>query len=107
MRDFLVILILAVCLQGQTNEKRQSAKDSLTGCVDERDGQYVLTNDTNLQPVARLQPETGSADDNFARHLGHKVTVTGKLSRDATPPTLMVRNIAVVSETCAVNQGTL
>ena len=62
-----------------------SAKDSLTGCVDERDGQYVLTNDTNLQPIARLQPAAGSADDNFARHMGHKVTVRGKLVAATIP----------------------
>src|ERR1700677_3353699 len=47
-RHFLGILFLAVSAYAQTGETRKPAKDSLTGCVDERDGQYVLTNDTNL-----------------------------------------------------------
>jgi hypothetical protein len=106
MRHFLGILFLAVCVQAQTGEARKSTKDSLTGCVDERDGQYVLTNDTNLQTVARLQPEAGSADDNFARHMGHKVTVRGKLSREDTPPVMTVKSVAPVSDTCAANPGT-
>jgi hypothetical protein len=106
-RHFLGILFLAVCVQAQTGETRKPGKESLTGCVDERDGQYVLTNDTNLQTVARLQPEAGTADDNFARHVGHKVTVRGKLSReDDTPPVMTVQSVAPVSDTCAANPGT-
>jgi len=106
MRHFLGILFLVVCAQAQTGETRKSVKDSLTGCVDERDGQYVLTNDTNLQTVARLQPEAGTADDNFARHVGHKVTVRGKLSREDAPPVMTVQSVVPVSDTCAANPGT-
>ena len=106
MRHVLGILFLVVCAQAQTGETRKSVKDSLTGCVDERDGQYVLTNDTNLQTVARLQPEAGTADDNFARHVGHKVTVRGKLSREGTPPVMMVQSVVPVSDMCAANPGT-
>jgi hypothetical protein len=106
VRHFVGILFLAVCVHAQTGETRKSAGDSLTGCVDERDGQYVLTNETNLQTVARLQPEAGSADDNFARHVGHKVTVRGKLSREDAPPVMTVRSVAAVSDTCAANPGT-
>ena len=41
----------------------------------------MLTNDTNLQTIARLQTAAGSAEDNFARHMGHKVTVRGNFRR--------------------------
>jgi hypothetical protein len=105
-RHFLGILFLAVCVQAQTGETRKPGKESLTGCVDERDGQYVLTNDTNLQTVARLQPEAGTADDNFAKHVGHKVTVQGKLSREDAPPVMTVQSVVPVSDTCAANPGT-
>jgi hypothetical protein len=105
-RHFLGILFLAVSAYAQTGETRKPAKDSLTGCVDERDGQYVLTNDTNLQTVARLQPEAGSPDDNFARYMGHKVTLRGKLSREGTPPVMMVQSVVPVSDMCAANPGT-
>jgi len=105
-RNLLGILFLSVCLHAQNGESRQPSKNTLTGCVDERDGQYVLTNDTDLQTLARLQPEAGSADDNFAKHMGHKVTVRGKLSRDDNPPVMTVRSVAPVSDTCAANPGT-
>jgi len=82
-----------------------AAKDSLTGCIDERDGQYVLTNDTDLQPIARLQPAAGSAEDNFARHMGHKVTVRGKLVKEGVPPLMTVTGVETVSNSCAPAQG--
>ncbi len=84
----------------QTAQPQRTAKASLTGCIDEHDGQYVLTNDTNLQPVARLKPAAGSAEDNFARHMGQKVTVGGVLSKDEPLPWLTVQSVKVVSETC-------
>src|SRR5579871_5001867 len=71
MRTPIAILVLAVWLQAaplQTGKPaKPAAQSSLTGCVDERDGQYVLTNDTDLRPTARLQPAAGSPEDNFAR----------------------------------------
>ncbi len=85
--------------------QKTAAKASLTGCVDERDGQYVLTNDTSLQPTARLQPAAGSPEDNFARHMGHKVTVRGKLSKEDPLPVMTVASIETVSETCAPATG--
>jgi hypothetical protein len=86
--------------------QKSAAKASLTGCVDERDGQYVLTNDTNLQPTARLQPAAGSPEDNFARHMGHKVTVKGKLAKEDPLPVMTVEGIETISETCAPGSGT-
>jgi len=85
----------------QSGKARPAAKASLTGCVDERDGQYVLTNDTNLQPTARLQPAAGSPEDNFARYMGQKVTVRGALSKEEPLPIMTVESVKTVSQTCA------
>ena len=104
MRYFWSLLIIAVCVTAappQPAKGRSAAKASLTGCIDERDGQYVLTNDTNLQPTARLQPAAGSPEDNFARHMGHKVTVRGVLSKTDTLPVMTVESVETVSQECA------
>ncbi len=104
MRNLVALLMLAACVAAappQSGKARPAAKASLTGCVDERDGQYVLTNDTNLQPTARLQPAAGSPEDNFARHMGHKVTVRGVLSKQDPLPIMTVESVETVSQTCA------
>jgi len=107
MRNLLMIVMLAGSLLAGAPQEgkagKASAKASLTGCMDEREGQYVLTNDTDLRPTARLQPAAGSAEDNFARHMGHKVTVRGKLSKEEPLPVMTVEGIETVSETCASN----
>src|SRR5207245_1319593 len=47
--------------QDQKQKQKQSqAKDggaSLTGCIDEQDGHYVMVNDRTLDPIADLQAE--------------------------------------------------
>ena len=104
MRKVLIALVLvcAAMVPAQTRKNTKSAaKASLTGCVDEKDGQYVLTNDRNLQPIARLEPSAGTAEDNFARHMGHKVTVRGKLAQQEPLAVLTVEGLETVSETCA------
>jgi hypothetical protein len=104
MRNLMVLLMLACSVAAaspQTAKAKPAAKASLTGCIDEHDGQYVLTNDTNLQPTARLKPAAGSPEDNFARHMGHKVTVRGVLSKEEPLPILTVESIETVSQTCA------
>jgi hypothetical protein len=104
MRKLMALLILAVGVAAaapQQGKARPAAKASLTGCVDERDGQYVLTNDTNLQPTARLKPAAGSPEDNFARYMGQKVTVRGVLSKEETLPSMTVESVQTVSQTCA------
>jgi hypothetical protein len=104
MRHFLAILFLAAwaaAAPAQTAETQRTAKSSLTGCIDERDGQYVLTTDTDLQPIARLKPAAGSAEDNFAQHMGHKVTVGGVLSKETPLPTMTVQSVKRVSPVCS------
>jgi hypothetical protein len=104
MRIIMAVLMLALGVAAappQSAKARPAAKASLTGCIDEHDGQYVLTNDTNLQPTARLKPAAGSPEDNFARHMGQKVTVKGALSNEEPLPIMTVDSIDIVSQTCA------
>src|ERR1035441_4908482 len=104
MRNLLGLLMLTVCVATaapQPGKARPAGPGSLTGCVDERDGEYVLTNDTNLQPTAHLKPAAGSPEDNFARHVGHKVKLRGVLSKAEPLPIMTVESVETVSETCA------
>ena len=59
--------------------------DSLTGCVDEQEGQWVLVNDQTMAVIANLAAD-GFPTEAFAKHMGHKVTVRGtcKLGRIAS-----------------------
>jgi hypothetical protein len=87
----------------QENAPKKNAKQavtSLTGCVDEQDGRYILSDDRELKPIAYLEAD-GFPQEGFAKHLGHKVTVRGISSPGDPRPTFKVRSITLVSETCA------
>jgi len=101
MRMAAVLLMLALGATACAAQAGRTAKNSLTGCVDERNGEFVLTNDTDLRPTARLHPLAGSPQDNFARHVGEKVTVRGKISDDKPLPVITVESLKTVSQTCA------
>lgn len=109
MRTLLALVLLAtgtITAAQQPGKSKPATKATLTGCIDEHDGHYVLTNDTNLQITAHLLPAAGSAEDNFARHMGQKVTVRGVISKnDETLPTMTVDSVTTVSETCAPASG--
>jgi hypothetical protein len=84
-------------------KKEQTKKPegaSLTGCVDEQEGRYVLVDDHDLKVVANLEAE-GFPTEGFAKHVGQKVTVRGISNPDGAHPVLKVRSIETVSETCA------
>jgi hypothetical protein len=81
--------------------KGQKAKtDSLTGCIDQQEGRYVLVNDRTLSAVAVLEAD-GFPTEGFAKHMGHKVTVRGISSPAGVLPLFKVRGIETVSDTCA------
>jgi hypothetical protein len=104
--------------RNQKSKSQSRAGSSLTGCVDEQDGRYVLIDDRNLTPIANLEAD-GFPMEGFAKHMGHKVTVrgtsipaansdsNGNADRSANPeqskdkrPVFKVRTIETVSETC-------
>jgi hypothetical protein len=85
-----------------SKEKAPPAKDapaSLTGCVDEQEGSYVLLNDRTMNPIANLEAD-GFPKETFAKHVGHKVTVRGTSNSQGALPLFKVRTIETVSETC-------
>lgn len=91
---------------GQKQENKEKAPPpakgapaSLTGCVDEQEGSYVLLNDRTMNPIANLEAD-GFPKEGFAKHVGHKVTVRGTSNSQGPMPLFKVRTIETVSETC-------
>ena len=89
--------------QQQPKKDAKSQGDSMTGCIDEQDGIYVLTNDRDLALIAILQAD-GFPTEAFAKHVGHKVTVRGTTIPGGPHPTFKVRSIAAVSDSCTPQQ---
>jgi hypothetical protein len=87
----------------QNEQKQRKAEPksvaSLTGCVDEQDGHYILTDDREMKPIADLVAD-GFPAEGFAKHVGHKVTVRGVPVAGDARPVFKVRSIETVSETC-------
>jgi hypothetical protein len=83
----------------QSKKAAPKAAASLSGCVDEHDGQYVLIHDQTRNLIANLEAE-GFPTENFARHLGHKVTVRGTSDPNGAHPVFKVRSVETISETC-------
>jgi hypothetical protein len=100
-----ILLAVALCATIQaadvSKSKTKAGKDakkldSLTGCVDERGDKYVLAGLDELKKITTLKGE-GFSDDNFARHVGHKVTVEGAQEGEI----FKVRFIRTLGETCS------
>jgi hypothetical protein len=82
----------------------QKAKtDSLTGCIDEQEGRYVLVDSRTMNAVAALEAD-GFPTEGFAKHMGTKVTVRGTSSPGGALPLFKVRGIETVSDTCVPQQ---
>jgi hypothetical protein len=91
----------------ESQDQKQKSKSankteiaSLTGCIDEQDGHYVLVDDRALTPIADLEAD-GFPTESFAKHMGHKVTVRGISSSGTSRPVFKVRSVDTVSDTCA------
>jgi hypothetical protein len=83
----------------QAPPKAKADTGSMTGCVDEQDGKYVLLDDRSLSPIADLEAE-GFPTEGFAKHVGNKVTVRGTVNSNGTRPLVKVRSIQRVSDGC-------
>lgn len=84
----------------ETKKKAAAAAVSLTGCIDEREGHYILVDDRALATIANLEAE-GFPPEGFAKYLGQKVTVRGTARTEGPTPIFRVRRVETVSETCA------
>jgi hypothetical protein len=98
-----------VCLAQPSQPQKKQEKSapakktepaSLTGCVDEQDGQYILIHDRTRDPIANLEAD-GFPTEGFAKHVGHKVTVRGTANPSGTGrPVFKVRDIEALSDSC-------
>jgi hypothetical protein len=89
-----------ICFAADTKPK-VGKQTTLTGCIDQDGDKFVLTGDRELRKVATLQAPAGVRDDNmFGRHVGHKVTITGVVSDAGESPTVAVKAVKMISETC-------
>jgi hypothetical protein len=107
----LLILLLVAPLTAQTPKEKKGAKPpatTMTGCVDEKSSEYVLFTDDMLKEIAKLE-SVGFERTNFARFVGHKVSITGQLIGSTQPtPTLRVTNydnIKIIADICAPADG--
>ena len=101
---FLTLAIIVAPLslaQGEKNSapKQQKSEATLTGCVDQQEGRYVLVDDRGLKKISELEAD-GFPVEGFAKHLGHKVVVHGT-SIEGDKALFKVRAVETVSETCA------
>ena len=74
-----------------------AAPQSLTGCVDEQFGQYILL-DSQMVKIVNLQ-SAGSNQDIFAKYVGREVRVKGTRS-SGSKATFTVTGIEQIAETC-------
>jgi len=88
----------------QAPAKAKTDTGSMTGCVDEQDGRYILVEDRNLTPIANLEAE-GFPEEGFAKHVGNKVTVRGTVNTSGARPVVKVRSIEKVSDGCKGRQN--
>lgn len=95
----LAMVLSAAAAETKLPKKAEPAKsESLTGCVDQRGETYVLAG-SSMKEEAKLSGKAFS-DENFARYVGHTVTVKGNVDRSVTPPVVNVVRIDEVSATC-------
>ena len=108
------LLCIGAFAQGQANDpnnknaqqqadrvKRpvEGAAQSVTGCVDEQDGHYVLR-DLQTSQLIRLQAIGVNADNDFAKFVGHQAQASGSISSG----TLTVTHMAQVADMCPVGK---
>ena len=98
-----VLFCIAAGVAGQPSQGAPTAKpvpvvqQSLTGCIDEQLGQYVLL-DSQMLKITGLQ-SAGPNNDVFAKYVGHEVEVKG--TKSAGPKaTFTVTGIVQTSDKC-------
>jgi hypothetical protein len=88
---------------GKKAPRKNGKQTSLSGCIDEHEGQYVLIHDQTRVLIANLEAE-GFPTEGFAKYLGHKVVVRGAPASGGERPVFRVRTVEKVSETCGPAQ---
>ena len=94
-----ILGIWSMAQEPKKNSKTGTAAASMTGCIDEDNGRYVLLNDKTRATIANLEAENFPMEG-FAKHVGHKVTVRGTVNTAGDVPLVRVRSVETISETC-------
>lgn len=74
--------------------------ESVTGCVDQQNGNYVLRNEQNSQ-ILNLQSPGSDPDSWFARFVGHRVEADGAKESGTT---MRVTQIHQVADMCGTGK---
>jgi hypothetical protein len=104
MKTLRMLILSAVVVWAGPESKRgkhpapksDAAQQEITGCLDQRGESYVLKSEKDMKEVIALKGKAFS-DDNFARYVGHTVTVYGARDREI----FQVTKIVNVADTCA------
>lgn len=86
--------------KGSASKKKAAPQTTLSGCIDQQEGHYVLIDDRTMNPVADLDAD-GFPTEGFAKYMGHKVTLRGTSNPGSTRPAFKVRSVETISESCA------
>ena len=84
--------------QDAPRSKVAAVQQSLTGCIDEQFGQYILL-DGQMMKIAGLQ-SAGSDNEIFAKYVGRRVQVRGTKS-SGLKATFKVTGIEQLADNCA------
>lgn len=95
-----IVIVFSAIGSGPGRAKGKPKLASMTGCIDEKPGRYVLVEDKNLKEMIELQP-VNFDKESFAKYLGHKVTVRGQMSSDTDHAVMKVHSIQNISDSCA------
>jgi len=102
------LVVAGAPVMAQSEQKQEPKKDaskgktdsvSMTGCVDEQEGKYLLLDGRTRDPIAHLEAE-GFETEGFAKHVGHRVTVRGISNPGGALPVFRVRSIQTIDESC-------
>jgi hypothetical protein len=87
---------------GAASREAPAAKPStVTGCLDEQPGpQYVLRGEDQLSLLMTLEPQ-GFPATGFAKYLGKKVELRGRVYDQGETRTMRVTSIRTIAEVCA------
>jgi hypothetical protein len=92
--------------KGSDSKKKAVPQTSLSGCIDQQEGRYVLIDDRTMNPVADLDAD-GFPTEGFAKYMGHKVTLRGISNPGSIRPVFKVRSVQTNSETCVPSAASL
>jgi hypothetical protein len=91
MRRVFLAGLIAVFLSAAPQKQEQTA-GTFRGVIDQRDTEYMLVNDQNMEPIAVLRGR-GFEKENFARFLGDPVEIKGRMTTENGRKVLLVRSV--------------